>query len=93
MFLKDHANITGKHLCWHVFLINFQASNLQSVILIKKETPALVFCCEFCESLKNTFFTEQFHMTASVTLILLKYDFQFIVHFSSTFVTLYILLC
>ena len=28
--------------------------------LIKKETPAQVFSCEFCEILRNTFFTEHF---------------------------------
>ena len=32
---------------------------------IKKETPAQVFSCEFCEIFKNTFFTEDLQMTAS----------------------------
>ena len=31
----------------------------------KKETLAQVFSCEFCEILKNTFFTELLRMTAS----------------------------
>ena len=37
---------------------------------IKKETLAQVLCCEFefCEILKNTFFTEHHWTTASVRL-------------------------
>ena len=34
------------------FLVKLQASGLQ---LIKKEAPALVFSCEFCEISKSTF--------------------------------------
>ena len=34
---------------------------------MKKETLAQVFSCEFCEIFKNTFFTEHFRETASVT--------------------------
>ena len=34
---------------------------------IKKETLAEVFSCKFCEISKNTFFTEHFQVTASVT--------------------------
>ena len=32
--------------------------------LIKNETLAQAFCCEFCEIFKNTFFTEHLRMTA-----------------------------
>ena len=32
---------------------------------IKKETLAQVFCCEFCEISKNTFFVEHLWTTAS----------------------------
>ena len=32
--------------------------------LYKKETLAQVFCCEFCQISKNTFFTEQLWTTA-----------------------------
>ena len=32
---------------------------------IKKETLAQVFSCEFCETSKNTFFTEHLWTTAS----------------------------
>ena len=34
-------------------------------LCFKKETLAQVFCCEFCEIFKNTFFTEHFPVTAS----------------------------
>ena len=33
---------------------------------IKKETQAQVFFCEFCEIIKNTFFTEHLWATASL---------------------------
>ena len=33
--------------------------------VIKKETLAQVFSCEFCETSKNTFFTEHLWATAS----------------------------
>ena len=36
-------------------LIKTQALNVQSATLIKKETPAQVFSCEFCKNFKNTF--------------------------------------
>ena len=42
--LRNFAKFTGKHLC-------------QSFFIIKKETLAKVFSCEFCEISKNTFFT------------------------------------
>ena len=32
---------------------------------IKKKTLAQVFSCEFCETSKNTFFTEHLQVTAS----------------------------
>ena len=42
--LRNFRKFTGKHLCQSVF--------------IKKETLAQVFCCEFCEISRNTFFRE-----------------------------------
>ena len=36
---------------------------------IKKEIPAQVFSCEFCEISKNTFFTEHLWTTASVNFL------------------------
>ena len=40
--LKNFTKFTGKHLCQ----------------IIKKETLAQVFSCEFCEIFKNTIFIE-----------------------------------
>ena len=54
--LKNVAKFTGIHLCQSLFFFNF----------IKKDTLAQVFSCEFCEILKNTFFTEHLWTTASV---------------------------
>ena len=66
-------------------LMNTQASNLQPETLIKKDTPTHVFSCKFCKKIKKSCFLEQVH--TSVVLTLLKYDCQFIGHFSQTFVT------
>ena len=38
----------------------------QPATLLKKETLAQVFSCEFCEIFKNTFCTENLRMTVSV---------------------------
>ena len=38
----------------------------KSCNFIKKEALAQVFSCKFCEISKNTFFTEQFWMSASL---------------------------
>ena len=45
------------------FLIKFQARPASNCI--KKETLAQAFYCEFCEILKNTFFTEHHWATTS----------------------------
>ena len=39
--------------------------NLRPATLLKKETLAQVFSCEFCKISKNTFFTENLWTTAS----------------------------
>ena len=54
--LRNFAKFTGKHLSQSLFF--------------KKETLAQVFSCEFCETSKNTFFTEHFLATASVIFAL-----------------------
>ena len=54
--LKNFAKFTGKHLCQGVLFNKMR--------LIKNETLAQAFCCEFCEIFKNTFFTEHLRMTA-----------------------------
>ena len=52
---KNFAMFTGKHLCWSLFLIKWQARDLQ---IYQKETPTRVFCCEYCEIFKSTYFDE-----------------------------------
>ena len=54
--LRNFAKFTGKHLCQSLFL-NIVAG-LRPATLLKKETLAQVFSCEFCEFSKNTFFTK-----------------------------------
>ena len=53
---KNFAIFTIKKLCWNLFLITFQ--DYKSYIFIQKETPTLVFFCEYCEIFKNNFFIE-----------------------------------
>ena len=43
-------------------------------ILLKKETPAGVFSCEFCENFKNIF-TEHLRATASIHLFFTRTHF------------------
>ena len=53
--LTNFTKFTGKHLRQSLFFnYNF----------IKKETLAKVFSCEFCETSKNTFFTEYLWVTS-----------------------------
>ena len=57
--LKNFAEFIEKPLCQSLFLIKFKA--LAWVCnLIKKETLAQVFSCEFYEICKNNFFIEYF---------------------------------
>ena len=42
----------------------FCSYDLRPVTLLKKETLAQMFSCEFCEIFKNTFFTEHLWTTA-----------------------------
>ena len=85
--LNRLRKINRKISCWGVFLTKLQPSNFQFATLIKEEAPAQVLSCEFWEVFKNTFFIKHLCVTPSVTLTLLKYDFQFIVHFSPTVAT------
>ena len=34
-------------------------------VTVLKETPTKVFCCEYCENFKNTYFQENMQATAS----------------------------
>ena len=47
--LKNFAKFTGKHLWWRLFL-----NKVAGINFIKRETPAQVFSCGFCEDFKNT---------------------------------------
>ena len=49
-------------MCWSLLFNKLQARDLQ---LYKKETPAWVFSCEFCEIFRVTFFIETLRATAS----------------------------
>ena len=50
------------YLCRVLFFIKLQAS---AGNFIERETLAQVFSCEFCEILKNSFFTEHLWATGS----------------------------
>ena len=52
------------------------SQNSQENNFIKKETLTQVFCCEFCEVSKNTFFTEHLWTTASGTSIPHKFGLE-----------------
>ena len=49
-------------MCWSLFLIKIQASDLQ---LYQKESLAQVFSCELSGIFKSTFFTEHLWTTAA----------------------------
>ena len=70
--LRNFAKFTGKHLYQIPFLTRF----------FKKETLAQVFSCEFCESSKDTFFTELLRTTVSsvseIDLISLIPDLEYV---------------
>ena len=61
-FLKNFSIFIEKPLCWTLFLIKLQASELQ---LYQKETPTQVFSCEYCKNFKNIYFEEHLQMTAA----------------------------
>ena len=62
--LRNFAKFTGKHLCQSLF---FNKIVGLACNLIKKETLAQVFSCEFCEVSKNTFPYRTPQVAASVT--------------------------
>ena len=77
-FISSHSKVFGhlgvlkilrkKHMCWSIFLVNFQAFNLQSAILTNKEHLAHTFSSEFCKNFENTILIENLRLTPSVTL-------------------------
>ena len=48
--LKTFAKFTGKHLCQSLFLTKAETCNF-----IKKENPAQMLSCEYCEYSRTTF--------------------------------------
>ena len=61
--LRKIAKFTGKYLCQSLFFK--KVAGLRS--LLKKETTAQVFSCEFCKISKNIFFAEHTWANASET--------------------------
>ena len=51
--LRIFPKFTGKHLCQSLFFN--KAAGLRPATLLKKETLAQVFSCEFCKIPKNNF--------------------------------------
>ena len=58
----NFAIFTGKHLCWSLFLVQFQSSTYN---FTKKEILAQVFSCEFSRSFWEHLFTEHFPETVA----------------------------
>ena len=68
--LKNFAKIVGKHLCQSLFFK--KVAGLRPATLLKNETVAQVFSCEFCEISKNTSFlqnTSERLLLAVITLL------------------------
>ena len=61
--LRNFVKFTGKHLSHSLFLN--KVAGLRPATLLKKETVAQVFSCEFYEISKNTFFAEHLWTIAS----------------------------
>ena len=59
----NFAKFTGKHVPGHVSRVFFW--RMKPATLLKKETLAQVFSCEFCKISKNTFFTKHLWANAS----------------------------
>ena len=62
--LRNFTIFAGRHLCQSFVLIKLQ---VDACNFIKKEALTQVFPYEFCEISENTFFTEHFRTTASVS--------------------------
>ena len=65
--LKNFTIFTEKHLCRSLFLIKLKAS-LRPATLLKKRLQhrcfPVMFFCEYCEILKNTYFVEHLRTAA-----------------------------
>ena len=63
--LRNFTKFTGKHLHQSLFFNKVAGLRPEAYNFINKETLAQVFSCEFCETSKNTLFTEHLWTTAS----------------------------
>ena len=72
---RNFTKFTGKHLCQSLFFN--KVAGLRSATLLKKETMAQVFSCEFSKISKNTFFTEHPEATASASTEVTRYTNKF----------------
>ena len=61
---RNLTKFTGKHLCQSLFFN--KVAGMRPATLLKKETLAQVFSCEFCEISKNTLFYRTYLVVASV---------------------------
>ena len=59
--LKNFTVLTGKRLCWSLFLIKLQAWKLATLL---KKTPIQMFSCEYYEVLRIVFFIEHLYNTS-----------------------------
>ena len=59
----------GKHVFQNLFFNKVAGLTPLACNIIKKESLAQVFSCEFCEASKNIFFTKHHRTTASVNLL------------------------
>ena len=59
----------GKHVFQNLFFNKVAGLTPLGCNIIKKESLAQVFSCEFCEASKNIFFTKHHRTTASVNLL------------------------
>ena len=62
--LRNFAQFAGKQLCQSLFF---------KKVTVTKVTMLQVFSCKFCETSKNTFFTEPLWATASLLLTIKSY--------------------
>ena len=63
--LRNFAKFTGKHLCQGIFFNKVDTLLKQACNVIKKETLAQVFSCDFWEISKNTFLYRALPVAAS----------------------------
>ena len=69
--LKNFAIFTGKHLCRSRFF--------------QKETPTLVFFCEYCEIFKNNYFEKHLRTTVSEVTPTMMLSYEICELFKNTY--------